>query len=161
MTFIALGVLSAATREPAPAQDFALRAISPTTERVVVDAFTGLAIDGFDPVAYFVGGEPRQGRRDYETVWAGAVWRFANEGNRDAFAAAPGIYAPRFGGHCAASAAEGQVARGDPLSWTIAGGRLLFFRDGPTMSAFLAGPGAAMLARAEANWPGLERALAP
>lgn len=144
----------------AAAQDFALGAISPTTERIVVDAYTGLAIDGFDPVAYFLDGLPRQGQKAFEAVWSGAVWRFANEGNRAAFVESPGIYAPQFGGHCALAASEGMVANGDPLSWTVAEGRLLLFRDDTAMSSWLAAP-AGRLTRAEANWPGLEFGLAP
>ena len=60
-----------------------------TTERVVTNRHTGLAIDGFDPVAYFVDGAPSSGRADLEFRFAGATWRFRNEGNRAAFAAAP------------------------------------------------------------------------
>ena len=34
-----------------------------TTERIVTDRHTGLAISGFDPVAYFTDAVPRKGRR--------------------------------------------------------------------------------------------------
>ena len=53
-----------------------------TTERVVVDPHSGLAILGFDPVAYFTDGEARPGRDAFEQAFAGAVWRFRNEGNK-------------------------------------------------------------------------------
>ena len=53
-----------------------------TTERVVVNRFSGLAIEGFDPVAYFVQEHPVLGLPDFEAAEAGAVWRFHNEGNR-------------------------------------------------------------------------------
>lgn len=80
----------------------ALFASSPTgaatTEWVVVDRNTGLAIGGVDPVAYFDGRGPKIGRADLEFRHANAVWRFSNEGNRAAFAANPNIYMPRFGG---------------------------------------------------------------
>src|SRR5689334_21469075 len=70
-----------------------------TSEYVVVDRNTGLAISGFDPVAYFTDGAALMGRASYEQAYAGAVWRFRNEGNMAAFAADPDIYAPRFGGY--------------------------------------------------------------
>ena len=60
-----------------------------TTEWVVVNRYTGLAIDGFDPVAYFVDALPKQGRAELELRSGGATWRFQNEGNRSAFAGAP------------------------------------------------------------------------
>ena len=47
-----------------------------TTEWVVVNRYTGLAIDGFDPVAYFVDGAPKAGRAELELRSGGATWRF-------------------------------------------------------------------------------------
>ena len=67
-------------------------ALAATTERVVVNRFTGLAIEGFDPVAYFIDGRPVRDRPDFEASQAGAVWRFRNEGNRASFVAHPEIY---------------------------------------------------------------------
>src|SRR6266567_5900150 len=64
-------------------------------EPVVFNRYTGLAIDGFDPVSYFVDGAPRLGRPDFELRFGGASWRFVNEGNMAAFAADPVVYAPR------------------------------------------------------------------
>src|SRR5690349_5099912 len=91
-----------------------------TTEWVVTNRYTGLAIDGFDPVAYFVQAAPRQGRAELEFRSDGAVWRFLNEGNRSAFAAAPEVYTPRFGGHDPMSLARGAAAPGHPALWLIA-----------------------------------------
>src|SRR5258708_37287663 len=69
-----------------------------TTELVISDPLTGIALYGFDPVAYFVDGEAREGSAGFELKHAGLVWRFLNEGNRAAFAERPGGYMPRFGG---------------------------------------------------------------
>lgn len=55
---------------------------------------TGIALYGFDAVAYFVDGEARQGLAGFELKHAGLVWRFRDEGNRAAFAARPGDYMP-------------------------------------------------------------------
>jgi hypothetical protein len=67
-----------------------LAARAATTERVVVNRYTGLAIEGFDPVAYFVDARPAVGLPGFEVSEAGAVWRFRNEGNRASFAAGSG-----------------------------------------------------------------------
>src|SRR3979411_261442 len=69
-----------------------LTAQATTTERVVVNRYTGLAIEGFDPVAYFVEARPMVGLPDFEASEAGAVWRFRNEGNRVSFVSTPDIY---------------------------------------------------------------------
>ena len=63
-----------------------------TTERVVVNRFSGLAIEGYDPVAYFAEAQPVKGLPDFEASQAGAIWRFHNEGNRASFVAHPEIY---------------------------------------------------------------------
>src|SRR5687768_8448023 len=63
-----------------------------TTERIVVDPNRGLALNGFDPVAYFTDGKPLLGREDLEYAYAGTVFRFRNEGNRAAFADNPEVY---------------------------------------------------------------------
>ena len=49
--------------------------------------FGGVAIDGYDPVAYFEQGEPVEGSRSHTHEWQGATWRFANAENRFAFIA--------------------------------------------------------------------------
>jgi hypothetical protein len=67
------------------------RARAATTERVVVDRLTGLAIGGMDPVAYFTDKRPIPGRSDFEASVAGAVWRFRNDDNRAFFLAHPEI----------------------------------------------------------------------
>ena len=73
--------------------DFAAQAA--TTERIVVNRYSGLAIAGFDPVAYFTDSMAVQGLPDYEAREGGAVWRFRNEGNRASFVAHPEIYGPQ------------------------------------------------------------------
>src|SRR4051812_32060779 len=73
-----------------------LAAHAATTERLVADRTTGLAIDGFDPVAYFTDAQPMVGQPGFEASEAGAIWRFRNEGNRASFVRHPEIYGPQF-----------------------------------------------------------------
>ena len=129
-----------------------------TTEWVVVNRYTGLAIDGFDPVAYFVDAAPKAGRAELELRSGGATWRFQNEGNRAAFAGAPGIYAPRFGGHDPIAVARGAATPGHPALWLIVEQRLYLFYSIEARSAFARDPTRAIEA-AERNWPELQRTL--
>jgi hypothetical protein len=136
---------------------FAARAA--TTERLVVNRFTGLAIDGFDPVAYFVDGQPVLGLPDFEAWEAGAVWRFHNDGNRASFLAHPEIYGPQFGGYDPVDVARGVTVAGNPRLWVIAGERLYLFDREANRDAFAADPGH-FVPQANARWPELEQTLA-
>jgi hypothetical protein len=129
-----------------------------TAEWVVVNRYTGLAIDGFDPVAYFVDAMPKQGRAELELRSAGAVWRFSNQGNRSAFAGAPDIYAPRFGGHDPMAVARATATPGHPELWLIAEQRLYLFYSDEARTAFASDMETAIDA-AERNWPALQRTL--
>jgi len=59
----------------------------------------GLAVKGYDVVAYFTLGEPTEGDSDFSYEWQGATWRFANAGHLAAFKADPEKYAPQYGGY--------------------------------------------------------------
>ena len=136
---------------------FAARAA--TTERVVVNRYSGLAIEGFDPVAYFVNARPMVGRADFEVSESGAVWRFRNEGNRASFVAHPDIYGPQFGGYDPISLAQGVTFAGNPRFWLISGERLYLFGREEHRDAFAADP-EQFLPQANARWPQLEQDLA-
>jgi hypothetical protein len=90
-----------------------------TSERVVLDRATGLALGGVDPVTYFTTEAPLLGRGDLEARWAGVVWRFTSAANRAAFLEAPEAYAPCFGGHDPVAAARGRIAEGDPHIYLV------------------------------------------
>jgi YHS domain-containing protein len=130
-----------------------------TTERVVVNRFSGLAIEGFDPVAYFIDGRPMLGSADFEASQAGVVWRFHNEGNRASFMAHPEVYAPQFGGYDPVDVARGVTFAGNPRFWAIAGERLYLFGLEAHRDAFAADP-EQFLRQAQAHWPKLEQGLA-
>jgi len=131
-----------------------------TTERLVVDRHTGLALYGFDPVAYFTDARPMPGRPDFELWLAGATWRFRNEGNRAAFADHPEIYMPRFGGYDPLALARGVALPGNPQYWVVAGSRLYLFQTRETRDAFASDPDKAV-AVARAQWPQVIKGLVP
>ena len=130
-----------------------------TTERVIVNRYTGLAIEGFDPVAYFVDARPLIGLPDFEASQAGVVWRFRNEGNRASFVAHPDIYGPQFGGYDPIDLARGVTYAGNPRFWLISGQRLYLFGREQSRDAFAADPNRSLL-DASARWPAIERNLA-
>ena len=109
---LVLAVLAAGLDSPAPAA---------TTERVVADRYSGLAIGGFDPVAYFTDSVAVQGLGDFEAASAGVVWRFRNEGNRASFVAHPEIYGPQFGGYDPVDLSRGVTIAGNPRFFVVTG----------------------------------------
>ena len=129
-------------------------------DRIVVDAHSGLAISGFDPVAYFTEGKPKVGRPTTELRLDAAVWRFRNEGNRAAFAEHPQVYTPRFGGYDPVALARGALVPGHPLFWSVTGERLYLFYDEEARAAFLADPGR-FIALATRKWPAVARSVDP
>jgi len=130
-----------------------------TTQRVVTSRFSGLAIDGFDPVAYFVNRRPVRGLAEYEAWQKGVVWCFQNQGNRAAFIAHPEIYGPRFGGYDPVGIARGVTFAGNPHLFVIFRERLYLFGLESNRDAFIADP-ARFLKMANARWPILREDLA-
>jgi hypothetical protein len=134
--------------------------IAATTERIVVDWNSGLAIGGYDPVAFFTDGRPMAGSSDFEFRYGGAIWRFRNVGNRAAFAAKPEIYMPQFGGYDPLGVLRGVAVAGNPNVWLITGERLYLFYDRARLETF-AGDAERLAAVAERKWPDVQRALSP
>jgi hypothetical protein len=130
-----------------------------TTERVVVNRYSGLAIEGFDPVAYFTDARPVLGLPELEASQAGAVWRFHNASDRAAFVAHPDIYGPQFGGYDPIDLARGVTFAGNPRFWLVSGQRLYLFGREQSRDAFAADPDG-VLREASERWPGLQQTLA-
>ena len=131
-----------------------------TSEQVVLDRHTGLAIHGFDPVAYFTDARPAVGRKQLELSFAGVIWRFRNAGNRAAFAEHPDIYMPRFGGYDPVAVGRGVATPGHPHLWLVADDRLYLFHSLEAQSTFAADPEQA-IAAAQARWADVRNTLIP
>ena len=111
----------------------------------------GIAIKGYDTVAYFTEGRAVKGSDKFSYTWEGAVWRFSTSQNRELFAENPAEYAPQFGGHCANGMSAGVVAGADPEQWTIVDGKLYLkyhrkARDDWRLKS------TELIAKAEENW---------
>ncbi len=74
------------------------QSVARATEPINSDA-QGLAIQGYDPVAYFIQGEPLKGTEKFSYHWMGAEWRFASAEHLDLFRSNPVGYAPQYGGY--------------------------------------------------------------
>jgi hypothetical protein len=125
-------------------------AVDPINETL----FGGLAVDGYDTVAYFTAGLAVEGKREFVYEWSGATWRFASAEHRDLFAADPAKYAPRYGGYCAYAVARGYTAEIDPEAWKIVDGRLYLNYDRDVQRLWEADV-AGHVRAADANWPRL------
>src|SRR5579872_7326843 len=135
-------------------------ALAATTEMIVADWHTGLAIDGYDPVAFFTDGKPLKGSAAFERRHDGVVWRFRNGGNRAAFAERPDIYMPRYGGYDPVGVARGVAVAGKPNVWLIASQRLFLFYDPADRQKFT-GDAVHFIATADRKWPQLQQSLTP
>jgi YHS domain-containing protein len=128
------------------------------SEAVILHDAAGIAILGYDPVAYFAEGRAIGGSKLHEVQHRGYVWRFATSANLAAFRADPEAYTPAFGGHDAVAIARGRAVDTEPRHFVIREGQLYLFRNGESKAAFLSD--AAVAAEAHARWGEVERQLA-
>ena len=116
--------------------------------------FSDLAVDGYDPVAYFTDGAPVKGSQEFELSYNGAKWRFASADNKAAFEADPDAYAPQYGGYCAWAVAQGSTARGNPNNWAVYNGKL-YLNYNDSVQAQWNKDRDGFIVKANANWPGV------
>lgn len=128
------------------------------SDRLVVNPASGLAISGFDPVAYFTENKAVQGRQDLELTQNGAVWRFFNEGNRSAFVDHSEVYTPQFGGYDPVAIERGTSVPGHPEIWAVAGERLYLFYNAQAREAFLRDT-SRIVEGATRKWPDVARTI--
>ena len=93
--------------------------------KVAVDA-NGVAIQGYDPVAYFKQNKPVKGSPKNQSVYQGAKFYFASAADKKEFDKSPIKYAPTYGGYCANSLRKGKLKNGDPNIFYIYKGKLYF-----------------------------------
>lgn len=118
----------------------------------------GLAIRGYDPVAYFTEGQPVEGSQEFSYQWGNATWRFVSAENRDLFVNNPEQYAPQYGGFCAWAVSQGYTAAIDPNAWKIVDGRLYLNATRGVQRRWERDiPG--HIAQGDQNWPGIREDL--
>ena len=114
-----------------------------------------VAIEGYDPVAYFTDSRPVKGSPAFSSEFDDVVYYFANAEHQKMFAADPDRYAPQYSGYCAAALSAGYKATVDPASWTISNGKLYVFHSKGGLALF-AEDSAGMIAKADAHWATLK-----
>lgn len=115
----------------------------------------GLAMHGYDPVAYFTSGGPRKGKEKYAVRHTGGTYYFENAKNKDAFMADPDRYLPQYGGFCAMGIALGKKLDGDPNVWKVVNNKLYLNVNEDVSVAWNRDiPG--NLYKANENWPELK-----
>ncbi len=114
----------------------------------------GLAIRGYDPVAYFTDGRPVEGDPALALEHDGAIWYFASAEHRDLFVADPQAYAPQYGGYCSWAASRNYVASTDPEAWEIVDGKLYLNFSRAVHTLWKVGK-RKNITKGDANWPGL------
>ncbi|CAD5297020.1 conserved exported hypothetical protein [Bosea sp. 62] len=114
----------------------------------------GVAIRGYDPVAYFRDGGPRLGKPEFSVRHGGAVWRFASAEHKALFEADPERYLPAYGGFCAYGTSRAYLVKIEPEAWSIVDGRLYLNYDLSIRETW-ARRTKTYIARADGNWPRL------
>ena len=114
----------------------------------------GVAIHGYDPVAYFADGKPVEGRSDITFEWQGATWRFATAEHRQAFAAEPEKFAPQYGGYCAFAVAKNTTADIEPDAFTLVDGKLYLNYDQDIQATWRKDP-KGYIQKADGFWPSM------
>jgi hypothetical protein len=152
--------LSCAVSGAALTPAFAGPEVNITTGAVLVDGkpAPGLAIHGYDPVAYFTDKRAVLGDHKFAVVHKEATYRFASKASLDTFKANPAKYEPAYGGYCAFGVSVNAKFDGDPMLWTIQNDRLYLNLDAGIKAAFdkdVAGN----IKKADANWPGIAAKL--
>lgn len=138
-----LAALAALTTLAVPAQGQAVN-----TDRA------GLALSGYDPVAYHTEQQAVKGQSALTLTHEGITYRFASAENRDAFQVEPDRYLPAYGGYCAYGVANGYKVKVDPEAFTVLDGRLYLNYSKSVQRRWLKEP-AGYIATADGNWEGL------
>ena len=116
----------------------------------------GVAIRGYDPVAYFTEKKAVKGSGAHKAEYGKSTFHFASQGNRDAFAANPARYAPQYNGYCAFGVAGGYKAAIDPAAFTVVDDKLYLNYNRAVQKQWSADiPG--FIAKAGKNWPAVAR----
>jgi hypothetical protein len=98
---------------------------------------TGVAINGYDTVAYFTANKPVKGLDSLVHEYKGAKWKFATAANLELFKANPEKYAPQYGGYCAYGVTQGYLVKVEPEQFTIRDNKLYLNYDADVQAKWL------------------------
>jgi YHS domain-containing protein len=115
---------------------------------------SGVAIQGYDPVAFFTDNKPVKGDLKFVLNSNGITYFFASQKHRDMFALNREKYEPAFGGYCAYGVSKGKLAKIDVSAFEVVNGKLLLQHNEYARDNFDKDP-KGNLAKADVNWPTL------
>jgi YHS domain-containing protein len=121
---------------------------------VNVAGASGIALDGYDPVAFFTDGKPLNGDPDISSTYRTATYLFVSKEHKEMFEADPEKYVPQYGGYCAFGVALGKLFPVDIRTWQVRDGKL-YLNLNPTILGLFNKDFKGQVAKAETNWPAL------
>jgi YHS domain-containing protein len=116
----------------------------------------GVALQGYDPVAYFTDHEPVKGDSAWASTYRGGTYFFASAEHKAMFDADPARYEPQFGGYCGYAASINKVSPIGVEWFEILEGRLVLQHNAKAWRLWHEDV-AGNLMKADRNWPGLVR----
>src|SRR6266542_676418 len=137
----------------------AFAVLAPAAEVVNVDK-NSLALQGFDPVAYFTDGKPVKGSPQFTASYKDATYQFASAEHRDMFKQSPAKYEPQFGGFCGYAASINKLAPIEVEYFQVLHDRLILQHNKKASDRWHKDV-EGNLTIADSNWPALSRQTAP
>ncbi len=114
----------------------------------------GVAVRGYDVVAYFMDQMPVKGSEAFQHQWKGAIWYFSKSEHLKQFKENPEKFAPQYGGYCAYAVANGSTAPIDPQAWSIVDDKL-YLNFSKSVHKKWQAQQAEHIKQADKNWPGV------
>ena len=127
---------------------------STVTQLVNVSGASNIAVNGYDPVAFFTDAKPVNGSPFITAEFQDAVYLFANEQNQKLFLGNPERYAPQFGGFCAYGVGLGKLFPVDINTWQVRDNKLYLNLNSAILQEFNA-DFTGNTGKADKNWPTL------
>ena len=115
---------------------------------------TTVALQGYDPVAFFSDGRPVKGTTDFQSTDHGVIYSFVTVEHKALFDADPGKYETSLGGYRAFGVAKGHLASVEVYAFQVVDGHLLLQHNLGVRDAFNKNQ-TNNLATATATWPKL------
>ena len=113
----------------------------------------GIAIDGYDPVAFFTENKAVPGSMEFQSNCQGAIFQFASARNKEKFDNETLKYLPQYGGFCAVSASMGKIEPVSIETWSVEDGKLYFQRNAKALGMWNKKGPQMFIQKADKNWP--------
>jgi YHS domain-containing protein len=121
---------------------------------LVLKTKDGVAVLGYDPVAYFTDGKPAKGNPKFKSSYDGAIYHFASAEHKALFDGNPAKYAPAYGGYCGYAASINRLSPISPEWFQIEDGKLILQHNKKAFDLFNKDLKGNTL-KADQHWPGL------